>query len=126
MDADSDEDDETQNSEPLPKRTIRIGNTVAVRKYFYDACEAMQQLAIKWILKMWIKAIEPKKQSTYPYSDKNRNVRQKGQNGATLTQPPSKGAPPWWPTKVRFKEPDHLKKPGETEIPLISEFSYIC
>jgi hypothetical protein len=60
----------------------------------------MQQSACKIIGKAFVKLIEPKKQTYYPYTKGNAQ------------------APPWWPdTKgkgsVRHKEPDHLPKLGE-------------
>jgi hypothetical protein len=47
------------------------------------------------ILKAWIKVVEPKKQTKYPYKDK------KGNEGRP---------PPWWPRGMRHIEPDHLHK----------------
>ena len=45
------------------------------------------------IAKEWVKVIEPKKQTRFPYN--------KG----------DAGKPTWWPADVRHKEPDHLMKP---------------
>lgn len=47
------------------------------------------------VLKAWIKVVEPKKQTKFPYKDK------KGNEGKP---------PPWWPTGMRHIEPDHLHK----------------
>ncbi|KAJ4146836.1 hypothetical protein LMH87_001395 [Akanthomyces muscarius] len=66
--------------------------TVSSRRGIKTAC--------KLIAKAWVKAVEPKKQSTHPYT---------GSDGK---------APDWWPKpwgptkddKVRHKEPDHLYK----------------
>ena len=53
----------------------------------------LQQVMCKMIAKEWIKVIEPKKQTRFPYN--------KGEAGR----------PGWWPAGVRHKEPDHLMKP---------------
>lgn len=53
----------------------------------------LQQVMCKMIAKEWIKVIEPKKQTRFPYN--------KGEAGR----------PGWWPPDVRHKEPDHLMKP---------------
>lgn len=51
----------------------------------------------KIVCRSWIKAIEPSKQSNYPY--------QKGEETK----------PSWWPSEIRHKEPDHLGKHGTFE-----------
>lgn len=58
----------------------------------------LQQVMCKMVAKEWIKVIEPKKQTRYPY---NRGEEAK---------------PPWWPASVRHKEPDHLMKPERHEL----------
>lgn len=63
-----------------------------VRDYLGYCFDEFQQIPCKMIAKQWIKIIEPKKQSQYPY------------NGG------DKFKPTWWPKEVRHKEPDHLKK----------------
>ncbi|KAI3337104.1 hypothetical protein HD806DRAFT_542819 [Xylariaceae sp. AK1471] len=86
-----------------PKRGIRIGDGEAVYAFYDQRFRSCQQAACKIIAKAWVKAVEPKKQSTHPYTrgDETR--------------------PDWWPktyTKfgsdvvqgLRHKEPDHLGK----------------
>ncbi|KAI8628634.1 hypothetical protein F5Y19DRAFT_476181 [Xylariaceae sp. FL1651] len=83
-----------------PKRGIKIGDEQAVWNFYDQRFRNIQQTACKLIAKAWVKAVEPKKQSTHPYTggDKTR--------------------PDWWPKlwgpqlhqKVRHKEPDHLGK----------------
>lgn len=83
----------------LPSRTIAIGDDCARDDVYRQCLKDMQQNGCKVIGKAWVKLLEPKKQSTYPYT---------------------KGAqkrPPWWPAmtgpnKIRHKEPDHLHKRG--------------
>lgn len=87
----------------LAKRGIKIGNKEEIWKFYDTRFKNIQQWACKIIAKAWVKLIEPKKQSTHPYTGSDE------------------GAPEWWPKpwgsgrdeRVRHKEPDHLYKPGE-------------
>ncbi|KFY28420.1 hypothetical protein V493_02936 [Pseudogymnoascus sp. VKM F-4281 (FW-2241)] len=79
----------------LLTRTIIIGDDEARDKFYRQCLTDIQTNGCKLIGKAWVKLLEPKKQSTYPYT---------------------KGAPtrpPWWPAvtgsnNIRHKEPDHL------------------
>lgn len=73
---------------------LAIGNSEEVTAFFETRFRQMQQLTCKVVAKAWIKVIEPKKQSNFPY---NRGDESK---------------PAWWPSNARHKEPDHLMKPG--------------
>ncbi|KAL5351962.1 hypothetical protein ACLOAV_003825 [Pseudogymnoascus australis] len=81
----------------LPTRTITIGDNAACDDVYRQCLKDIQQNGCKILGKAWVKLLEPKKQSTYPYT---------------------KGAqkrPPWWPAStgpnhIRHKEPDHLHK----------------
>ena len=75
-------------------RPLRISDNDAVTTFFETRFRQMQQLTCKVVAKAWIKVIEPKKQSNFPY---NRGEEKK---------------PVWWPVGARHKEPDHLMKPG--------------
>ncbi|KAK3179416.1 hypothetical protein K4F52_009161 [Lecanicillium sp. MT-2017a] len=82
------------------RRGIKIGDTAAVWSFYEQRFKNCQQTACKLIAKAWVKAVEPKKQSTHPYTGSDEK------------------APDWWPKpwgptkddKVRHKEPDHLYK----------------
>ncbi|KFZ20278.1 hypothetical protein V501_00231 [Pseudogymnoascus sp. VKM F-4519 (FW-2642)] len=81
----------------LPTRTITIGDDAARDDVYRGCLKDMQQNGCKVLGKAWVKLLEPKKQSTYPYT-----------KGASKR-------PPWWPAmtgpnKIRHKEPDHLHK----------------
>lgn len=118
----SSDDGSTPGEAPMTFRSVRIGDEKAVQHYFNDACEAMQQLATKWILKQWIKAVEPNKQSTFPYSENSkRSVKQKGSDGAPVDNAKPRFRPSWWPPEeqMRHKEPDHLKKNGMLPLVLL-------
>lgn len=83
----------------LPTRIISIGDDAARDDVYRQCLKDMQQNGCKVLGKAWVKLLEPKKQSTYPYT-----------KGASKR-------PPWWPAmtgpnKIRHKEPDHLHKRG--------------
>lgn len=100
---------EQAQSRPVPRKkashTIVIGDEKAVWSFYEQRFKNCQQAACKLIAKAWIKTVEPKKQSTHPYTGKDEK------------------APDWWPqpwgdnleNKVRHKEPDHLYKKGGQE-----------
>ncbi|GAB0135833.1 hypothetical protein EsDP_00004156 [Epichloe bromicola] len=79
---------------------IKISDADAVWNFYEQRFKNCQQTACKLIAKAWVKAVEPKKQSTHPYTGSDEK------------------APDWWPKpwgptkddKVRHKEPDHLYK----------------
>ncbi|KAK4218018.1 hypothetical protein QBC37DRAFT_26932 [Rhypophila decipiens] len=83
---------------PVRKIALRIGNSEGVWEFYLQRFRSVQQNACKLIAKAWIKAVAPKKQSTYPYT------------GSQI--------PDWWPKpwgstefeRVRHREPDHLKR----------------
>ena len=139
------EDDEDDNEdwsdavgpdvEPEEQQAVRfpIEDRAQVLDILGRRLDQMQQLACKVILKAWIRAIEPKKQSNYPYvgSDKKKKPESEKSNQKKRSKPKDgPDAPPWWPTahedwwklmphpecatmdEVRHKEPDHLRKPG--------------
>jgi hypothetical protein len=72
---------------------IRLSDDEAIDKYFEDVFRGIQQLALKLVLKEWIKVIEPKKQKNFPYKSQDKK-------------------PTWWPEACAYKEPDHIKLEG--------------
>jgi hypothetical protein len=85
---------------------IKIQSRDKILAYYNSAFHALLQTNCRLIAKAFIKAVEPKKQSRYPY-----NGGKKGPNGETGD--PEKSKPSWWPAGVTHREPDHLKKSGE-------------
>lgn len=99
--------------DPLQMIGITCSDEEALIKFYRRILNDAQQDMSKKIAKWWIKAINPNKQSKYPYA------RGPG------------AAPPWWPETppasalgdvpkgnaengyVRHVEPDHLSKPGK-------------
>ncbi|KAM3074784.1 hypothetical protein ACMFMG_008200 [Clarireedia jacksonii] len=79
-------------------QALVIGDSDEVTKLYHLRFKDMQQAACKIMGKAFVKLVEPRKQTHYPYT--------KG----------AEKAPPWWPLTtgenlVRHKEPDHLLKP---------------
>ncbi|KAG4432279.1 hypothetical protein IFR05_012227 [Cadophora sp. M221] len=77
--------------------TLRIGNDKELEKFYHARFQELQTLPCKIMAKAFVRVVEPRKHSRYPYS--------KGQINA----------PPWWPAlsgtnSVRHKDPDHLFK----------------
>ncbi|KAF1813527.1 hypothetical protein P152DRAFT_323137 [Eremomyces bilateralis CBS 781.70] len=92
-------------SNGVPVMSIRIGDETAVIAFYREGFECIQQMAVKMILKEWIKATEPKKQTNFPYI----STKKFGKNGKV---------PPWWPEQVKHMEPDHLCKKDRNELAL--------
>ncbi|KAK4057452.1 hypothetical protein OIO90_001521 [Microbotryomycetes sp. JL221] len=67
-----------------------------INDWYSKRLEILPQQVSKTIAKLWVKVIEPEKQSLHPYN--------KG----------DAGAPDWWPRSIRHKEPDHLYKAGQS------------
>jgi hypothetical protein len=77
---------------------LAINDEAEVQQYYIARFEDMNQSACK-VTKAFVKLVEPKKQTHYPYIKGDIKV------------------PPWWPdtsgeNSVQHKEPDHLPKPG--------------
>lgn len=76
-----------------PSYTLELKDEAARTEFIELRFSQLQQVMCKMIAKEWVKVIEPKKQTRFPYN--------KGEAGK----------PAWWPADVRHKEPDHLMKP---------------
>lgn len=84
---------EHKMAKELPRFNIDLTDSVALNSYLSACLFLLQQETCKNIARTWIRHIEPRKQSRYPY----KRGRQ--------TQPP------WWPKEgVQHREPDHLQK----------------
>ena len=96
-------DDDAPPPSMMTRRSIKLNDKRGLWKFYDQRFKQCQQTACKLIAKAWVKAVEPKKQSTHPYTGSDEK------------------APDWWPKpwgdtkedKVRHKEPDHLYKRGE-------------
>ncbi|KAI5459862.1 hypothetical protein BGZ63DRAFT_259641 [Mariannaea sp. PMI_226] len=92
--------DDIPTARTVHRRGIKVENSQELWEFYEQRFKNCQQTACKLIAKAWVKAVEPKKQSTHPYTGSDER------------------APDWWPKpwgptkedKVRHKEPDHLYK----------------
>lgn len=89
------------NSSNPEYKALIIGDYAEVTAFLETRFRQLQQLVCKIVAKAWIKVIEPKKQTRYPYN--------KGEDSR----------PTWWPDDVRHKEPDHLMKPERISLLMI-------
>lgn len=71
---------------------LSLANLGSLERYLQCAFKHLRQVPCKSIVKAWIKVIEPRKKTKFPYI--------KGE----LTKPD------WWPDSVQHREPDHLQK----------------
>lgn len=87
-------EDDDQQCNVVPTVTLTLGAADAILTFFTTTFKAIQQQALKQILKAWIKELEPHKQKHHPYK--------------------GKVFPPYWPTQVDFVEPDHQRTEGKS------------
>jgi hypothetical protein len=71
---------------------LNLKDQRAVKEHIEECFKLLQQMPCKSVAKAWIRIIEPKKQTRYPYKMEERSK------------------PHWWPDNVRHVEPDHLLK----------------
>ena len=84
--------------------TLQLQDDEGLRKWYVEAFDAVQQVTCRTIAKLWIKKIEPKKQSAHPYN-----------GGLPKEDPkdPERTKPKYWPDNIPHKEPDHIQKERE-------------
>ncbi|KAJ5540419.1 hypothetical protein N7494_005495 [Penicillium frequentans] len=83
---------------------ISITDKGFLRRYYEKIWENFQQTNCRVLAKAYVKLIEPRKQVTYPYNGRKIIA------GKTHQLDPNETKPPWWPTGVSHREPDHLPK----------------
>lgn len=94
------------------KTTISVQDKEFLRRYYEKVFINLQQTNCRVIAKAYVKLVEPRKQVKYPYNGR------KIVDGKTQQLHPDETKPPWWPSGVSHREPDHLPKAGETASPL--------
>ncbi|CAG8893510.1 unnamed protein product [Penicillium egyptiacum] len=87
-----------------PEVTISIIDRTLLRKYYEKAFQNLQQTNCRALAKAYIKLVEPRKQMIFPYNGRMVVA------GVTQQLDPEVTKPPWWPRRVRHREPDHLLK----------------
>ena len=92
-----------QSTQTSEKKLIQleIGKAEDVEHWIIEAFDAVQQVTCRLIAKLWIKKIEPKKQSAHPYN---------GGLPKDEVKDPNRTRPSYWPLEVPHKEPDHIQK----------------
>ncbi|KAJ5444840.1 uncharacterized protein N7458_008712 [Penicillium daleae] len=83
---------------------ISLRDTYFLRRYYAKVFENLQQTNCRLIAKFYVKLVEPRKQILYPYNGRKTVA------GITYEMTPNETKPPWWPSGVRHREPDHLHK----------------
>jgi len=94
------------------KTTISVKDTDLLRGYYEKVFQNLQQTNCRVIAKAYVKLVEPRKQVNYPYNGRKIVA------GRTQQLEPDATKPPWWPTGVSHREPDHLPKIGNELLPL--------
>ncbi|KAJ5884682.1 hypothetical protein N7495_009192 [Penicillium taxi] len=75
-----------------------------LRQYYEKAFKNLQQTNCRVLAKAYIKLVEPRKQVNYPYNGRKIVA------GTTCQLEPDDTKPPWWPSGVSHREPDHLPR----------------
>ncbi|KAJ5087049.1 hypothetical protein NUU61_008356 [Penicillium alfredii] len=83
---------------------LSLGDEELLRLYYEKAFENLQQTNCRVLAKAYVKLVEPRKQVNYPYNGR------KIVSGRTRQLAPDATKPPWWPSGVSHREPDHLPK----------------
>ncbi|KAJ5087294.1 hypothetical protein N7456_010910 [Penicillium angulare] len=86
------------------KSLISIRDKDFVLRYYEKVFQNLQQTNCRVLAKAYIKLVEPRKQVNYPYNGR------KLVGGRTQQLDPDETKPPWWPSGVSHREPDHLPK----------------
>ncbi|KAJ5292318.1 uncharacterized protein N7443_008271 [Penicillium atrosanguineum] len=86
------------------KATISIRDKDFLRGYYEKVFQNLQQTNCRVIAKAYVKLVEPRKQVNYPYNGRKIVA------GRTQQLEPDATKPPWWPSGVSHREPDHLPK----------------
>ncbi|KAJ5593858.1 uncharacterized protein N7459_000066 [Penicillium hispanicum] len=87
-----------------PKALISIQDKDFLRRYYEKVFQNLQQTNCRVLAKAYVKLVEPRKQVNYPYNGRKIVA------GRTQQLDPDETKPPWWPSGVSHREPDHLPK----------------
>ena len=89
---------------------ISIRDKDFLRRYYERVFQNLQQTNCRVLAKAYIKLVEPRKQVNHPYNGR------KVVAGRPQQLDPDDTKPPWWPSGVSHREPDHLPKAGKQQI----------
>lgn len=96
------------------KAFISIRDKDFLRRYYEKIFQNLQQTNCRVLAKAYVKLVEPRKQVNFPYNGRKIVA------GQTQQLDPDDTKPPWWPTGVSHREPDHLPKAGKELDPFLS------
>lgn len=89
------------------KVSISVKDRDLLRHYYEKIFQNLQQTNCRVLAKAYVKLVEPRKQVNYPYNGRKIIA------GRTQQLSPEATKPPWWPSGVSHREPDHLPKVGK-------------
>lgn len=95
------------------KAFISIRDKDFLRRYYEKIFQNLQQTNCRVLAKAYVKLVEPRKQVNFPYNGRKIVA------GQTQQLDPDDTKPPWWPTGVSHREPDHLPKAGKELAPFL-------
>jgi hypothetical protein len=110
---------EEHKNRSVEKAMISVQDRDLLALYYEKAFENLQQTNCRTLAKAYIKLVEPRKQVNYPYNGRKIVA------GTPRQLDPNVTKPPWWPSEVSHREPDHLPKVGRRERPSFSPPGYI-
>lgn len=94
--------------------TVSVNHQDQLALYYTQAFDSLQQTNCRILAKAYVKLVEPRKQLNYPYNGR------KIVEGSPRQFDPQATRPPWWPSEVTHREPDHLLKVGRTSTILLT------
>ncbi|CAI7654519.1 unnamed protein product [Penicillium pancosmium] len=100
------------------KVAISVKDHEFLTLYYEKAFENIQQTNCRTLAKAYVKLVEPQKQVNYPYNGRKVIAGTKSQLD------PNETKPPWWPSRVTHREPDHLPKFDEQKMAWISHANF--
>ncbi|KAJ5814560.1 hypothetical protein N7474_006337 [Penicillium riverlandense] len=95
---------EESNTTSDSRVMISVRDADLLGRYYKKAFENLQQTNCRVLAKAYIKLVEPRKQVNYPYNGRKIVA------GTPRQLDPNETKPPWWPSGVSHREPDHLPK----------------
>ncbi|OGE48020.1 hypothetical protein PENARI_c033G11454 [Penicillium arizonense] len=95
---------EEHKNRSVEKAMISVEDRDLLALYYEKAFENLQQTNCRTLAKAYIKLVEPRKQVNYPYNGRKIVAGTPRQLDHNVTKPP------WWPSEVSHREPDHLPK----------------
>lgn len=94
--------------------TVSVSDQDQLPLYYAQAFDSLQQTNCRILAKAYVKLVEPRKQLNYPYN--GRKIIE----GSPRRFDPQTTRPPWWPSEVTHREPDHLPKVGRRSAILLA------